>query len=215
MKAIKNIIICLAATIFVAGCTVGGNIVGADASVASADLPQSGNPVPPTSSDPFVPPAGGPVNDFSNLVIELVYKDPPGYNQSGQTIFYIGQTFDYELRISNYSGYKLRCLNIYAAHQYYNTGACGNTWWTATDPPVDTRVKGSNLAGESSAAWEGLKLYPYSMKVLTDSYTIPGNVCPGLSQTAIMVEYCGSCSGDPVLLYYNPEQGVFDPPAQP
>lgn len=220
MKVMNKLLFSLAGIGLIAGCTANGNIVGADTGAGLADLPVHGSPVPPSSSDPFAAPSPHPVNGFPDLVVELVYKDPVGYNEAGQTLYYIGQTFEFEIKLSNYSVNDLSCLNVYSGHQYYTTGTCGNSWWAPGFPgydgsPVDTKIKGSNLSGNSSSGWTSFAVPSNNMVVLTGTYTIPYTVCPGLSQTAIMVEYCGPGFEQPILLYYNPEQGVFDPPMQP
>ena len=197
------------------GCTVNGNILGANTQATAGDLPTWGAPLAPDNLIPFGPPPGSPNGGPNELVVEVKYLDPIGYNESGYTQYYIGQTVHFEVRLYNYGVSAFPQINIAVEQQYYNSADCGNSWWGPSfggydGSPVDVRVKGQALGGDSGLAWNGVTLPAQHMIVLSGSYTIPYSVCPGLSQTALKIT--GNWGN---VIYYNPEAGVWDPPYQP
>jgi hypothetical protein len=200
------------------GCSKSANMLGANVRMAASCL----TPVAvltPTSHDPLNnqgnPDGYGSHNgELNDLKIELVYLDPKGYNQTGHSVYYIGQEMDYEIRLTNLGNRTFNCLDVSSQQQYYDNGTCQCWWWGPNQAPV-SYTKGEPMPGDSTNNWNGVQLPPHSMVVLKGGYLSPNQTASGLDQTAVLIKHCntpGQNSEHDALMYYNPEQGVFDPP---
>ncbi len=206
--------------LLLSGCSQMGNTLGANVRLSTSDYKVVAV-LTPTSYDPLNAqgnPAGyGSHNgELQNLQIQLVYLNPPSYNTNGHAIYYIGQPMQYELKVTNIGNCAFNCLDFSVQHQYYDTGST----WDNYDPsnPSGYMVnysKGEPMPGTSTSNWNNVNLPSQSMVVLQGTYNPPYSTAPGTDQTAVLIKHCntpGQSSEHDALMYYNPEQGVFDPP---
>jgi hypothetical protein len=207
-------VLCL---VFVIGCSKSANMMGGNVRLNSACLTPVAV-ITPTNHDPLDnqgnPDGYGEHNgEMEDLKIELVYINPMGYNATGHSVYYIGLNMDYEIHLTNLGSRTFNCLMVSAQHQYYDNGVCSCEWWGAGNYPVNY-TKGEPMPGESTNNWDGVELPPHSMVVLKGGYLSPIQTAAGLDQTAVLIKHCntpGHESEHAALMYYNPEQGVFDP----
>jgi len=193
----------LAGTLAFTGCSRSANLMGGNVRVSSASL----TPVAvltPTNKDPLIHTGSDdPTGSLKDLQIELVYLNPKGYSPAGHSVYYIGETMAYEIHIVNVGCSKYDCLSFSAQHQYYENESYAGA----------SASKGDALPGASTCNWDSISIPGHSMVVLKGSYACPGGTIPGIDQTAIQVMSCPTkCGKAASMLYYNPEQGVFDPP---
>lgn len=210
-------VLCL---VFVTGCSKSANMMGGNVRLNAACL----TPVAvltPTNHDPLDNQGnpdgyGDHTGEMKDLKIELVYIDPKGYSPTGHSVYYIGENMDYEIHITNLGNQTFNCLDVSAEHQYYDNGNCQCGWWSPNPGPAGVAyTKGEPMPGLSSNNWNGVGLPPHSMVALKGSYLSPNNTASGIDQTAVLIKHCntpGQCSEHDALMYYDPEQGVFDPP---
>jgi hypothetical protein len=204
----KSTILLICMSLFLVGCNRTANMMGGNVRVSSASL----TPVAvlnPTSNDPLNNQGnpdgyGNHAGELKDLQIEIVYLNPKGYSPLGHSVYYINELMEYEVRVTNVSNRTFSCLMFSAQHQYYET--------------VGSVTKGQPMDGASTCNWDGVELNPHTMVVLKGSYFPPLSTQPGIDQTGLLIKHCndpGHESEHAALMYYNPEQGVFDPPRIP
>jgi len=143
----------------------------------------------------------------SQLKVEVIYENPVGYSPAGHSVYYIGGTMAYQVRITNLGCTAFNCLNVSSQQQFYDTGTTPNGYGALV-----STIKGQPLPGSNTDNWNGISIPAHSSVLLSGSYTCPLSCASGVEQTAIQIKKCDNCGS---LNYYNPECGVWDPQVKP
>ncbi len=156
------------------------------------------------------------------LNINVDYLDHHGYNEDGYVIYYIGETMKYLVNInalSNHSLFQDRKYAVYAIHEYFADETCDRWWYPspprpANEPQLISVKKGDPLPGDSTQSWKDISISLASPVVLNGSFTSTLATCAGNDQTHVLIVSENESGQVEMMIYDNPEAGVFDPPAR-
>jgi len=186
------------------------------------DIPASGYPGLPSPDWDYndavieVQMAEDPIVDISDCIcVSIDYLDPVGYTPDGYTIYYIGQTLNFNVNIDILNQHELLAGNpftVYAIHEYYEDETCYR-WWYPGEPKEISVKKGDPLPGYNNPyCWTGVDLSSVGRTVLNGSYTSTLEVAAGLDQTHVIIVRENAQGQIEMTVYDNDEAGIFDPP---
>ncbi len=121
------------------------------------------------------------------------YLNPRGYTAEGYTIYYIGDTMEYRLCITNYASF-ICCANVQSEQRYYLGPHHGEL-----------------LPGGSIETWYDVPI-PVGVTCLNDDYYIPSGTIGGLDMTWCKVWFTFNiwCLHFDIILY-DCIAGIWDP----
>lgn len=150
--------------------------------------------------------------ELKNLSIKVVYTNPYFYTPEGLAGYYIGLPMTYEVHITNNGRRTYKHLDVTAIQEYYESGTCNRFWYPY--PQYVTYTKGEPLPGFSEQVWPDISLGANQKIVLSARYNVPLAVCSGLDQTHVIIQHTNRGRVEAAIMYYEPECGVFCPPAK-
>lgn len=155
-----------------------------------------------------------PIVDLRDcLSVSIDYLDPVGYTPEGWTIYYIGDTMRYRVNIdaTPHPDLMTRPFTVYALQEYYEDIDCYR-WWYPGEPKRIQVKKGDLMPGWGNPfVWRNVPLVP-GRTTLDGWYTSSLEVAAGLDQTHIIIVRENDAGQIEMVVYDNPEAGIFDPP---
>jgi len=155
---------------------------------------------------------GEHIGELKNLSIKVVYTNPYFHTPEGLAGYYIGMPMTYEVHIANNSPRTYQHLDVTVIQEYYESGSCNRAWYPY--PQDVTYRKGEPLPGDSKQVWQDISLGPSQKIVLSARYDVPLVSCDGLDQTHVIIQHTNRGTVEAAIIYYEPECGVFCPPAK-
>ncbi|HMA99425.1 MAG TPA: hypothetical protein VKS21_00425 [Spirochaetota bacterium] len=158
------------------------------------------------------------------LEVSLAYLDHHGYTDEGYVIYYIGETMNYEVHIKVVEDDILFTDNtfmVYAVHEYYEDITCDRWWYQPPardpdEPQIITVAKGDPLPDQDPPQlWQNVVFNEGEENVLSASYNGGLAVAAGNDQTHVIIIRENEDDQVELVVYDNPEAGVFDPPPAP
>lgn len=156
------------------------------------------------------------------LTVNIDYLDHHGLNEDGYAIYYIGETMKFRVNILPKSAHELfvgKKYVVYATHEYFTDITCDRWWYPspprpANEPQQISVRKGDPLPGDSTQFWKDVVFTPGIPVALDGTHTSTLATCAGNDQTHLMIVSEDDQGQIELMIYDNPEAGVFDPPAK-